>query len=435
LRFFLRPEAPAASSASGSTPADFFFFFLREPAPAASSASGSTPPLARLGLLFFLEASAPSISESMSLVEKYRNHEFYRAALKVQPYVPEALRDDYQSLVDLLNKPPEPIADMGEMIRDVTKGEESTSSSGPDGAATQKQEPAEGQQSGATGDTATDAGGGGSDALDDARIRRIIREELAAMNAPASDSASAIPDDGPGGFLQLARSGVQRVFSFLGAVVGLGLIAFLIPFYFFFFAIWYPNVQAFGRQFIPRRNRDRVLYLLEKMDNVVAGFVRGRIVISLIMGVLLAIGWMICGVPYAIPLGIVVGIFCAVPYLGVVGIPAAVLLLFFDQLGVAPEQRLAWWWIVIWPTVVFSIVQLIEGYLLTPVIAGKVTNLDPVTILVAVLAGGSVLGVYGMLLAIPLAACGKIMFTEVLMPKMKEWVEGRREDPLPIERE
>ena len=79
--------------------------------------------------------------------------------------------------------------------------------------------------------------------------------------------------------------------------------------------------------------------------------------------------------------------------------------------------------------------QLIEAYSLTPLIAGKVTNLDPVTIIVAVLAGGSVLGIYGMLLAIPLAACGKILFTEVLLPTIFAWTRGEIADPLPIERE
>ena len=58
--------------------------------------------------------------------------------------------------------------------------------------------------------------------------------------------------------------------------------------------------------------------------------------------------------------------------------------------------------------------------MLTPIIAGKATNLDPVTIFVAVLAGGSVLGAYGMLLAIPVAACIKILLSDLVIPKLKE---------------
>ena len=72
--------------------------------------------------------------------------------------------------------------------------------------------------------------------------------------------------------------------------------------------------------------------------------------------------------------------------------------------------------------------------MLTPIIAGKATNLDPVTIVVAILAGGSVAGVYGMLLAIPIAACGKIAAKRLLLPRISDWARGRAPDPLPIDR-
>ena len=93
---------------------------------------------------------------------------------------------------------------------------------------------------------------------------------------------------------------------------------------------------------------------------------------------------------------------------------------------------MGWWGIILWPTFVYVIVQIIETYMLTPAIAGKATNLDPVTILVAVLAGGSVGGIYGMILAIPAAACAKILITDVLLPRVKKWVKGEAEDPLPF---
>jgi predicted PurR-regulated permease PerM len=169
------------------------------------------------------------------------------------------------------------------------------------------------------------------------------------------------------------------------------------------------------------------------MDAVVAGFVRGRIVVSLIMGVMLAVGWKIAGVPYSIVLGLVVGLFCAVPYLGAVGVPVAVGLLAFKELG-AIDGGMSWWAIILWPTIVYAVVQTIEGYVLIPMIAGKATNLDPVTILVVVLAGGSIMGIYGMLLAIPVAACVKIVCTDLLLPKIRACTSGEAADPLPLDR-
>jgi predicted PurR-regulated permease PerM len=108
-------------------------------------------------------------------------------------------------------------------------------------------------------------------------------------------------------------------------------------------------------------------------------------------------------------------------------------LLFLNQLGVPEAERMAWWGILLWPSLIFGIVQALDGWLLTPLIAGKATNLDPVTIFVAVLAGGSVLGAYGMLLAIPVAACIKILIQDRLLPKIRAWARGEADDPLPFD--
>ena len=233
--------------------------------------------------------------------------------------------------------------------------------------------------------------------------------------------------------VSLARTTGDIALVVLGKIVGFAILAVLIPFYFFFFSLWFPKVKEFAEGLIPDGGKSKTVSLLQKMDAAVAGFVRGRIVIAFIMGTILAIGWMIVGVPYAILLGIGVGILCAVPFLGLIGIPLSIGLLFLNQVGLAESERMAWWGILLWPSLVFAIVQALDGWILTPLIAGKATNLDPVTIFVAVLAGGSVLGAYGMLLAIPVAACIKILIQEVLLPKIHAWTRGEADDPLPFD--
>jgi predicted PurR-regulated permease PerM len=232
---------------------------------------------------------------------------------------------------------------------------------------------------------------------------------------------------------RLARSTGDVALVIFGKIIGFIILAVLIPFYFFFFSLWFPKVKEFATGLIPDDGKSKTVALLQKMDAAVAGFVRGRIVIAFIMGTILAIGWMIVGVPYAILLGIGVGVLCAVPFLGLVGIPLSVGLLFLNQIGLPEAERMAWWGILVWPVLVFAIVQALDGWLLTPLIAGKATNLDPVTIFVAVLAGGSVLGAYGMLLAIPVAACIKILIQEILLPKIHAWTRGEVDDPLPFD--
>ncbi|MCH2153910.1 MAG: AI-2E family transporter, partial [Phycisphaerales bacterium] len=216
------------------------------------------------------------------------------------------------------------------------------------------------------------------------------------------------------------RQGGSIAWAMVLEVFAIGMLLFLIPFYFFFFSLWYEHVMEFFDGLIPQRDRGRTRELLGKMDAAVAGFVRGRILIAIIMSAMLVVGYMFVGVPYAILLGILVGFVSIVPYLGLVGIPAAIILLFVGQLEVADADRMAWWGILLWPTVVYTVVGTVDGWVLTPWIGGKTTNLDPVTIFVAILAGGSVLGVYGMLISIPVAACIKILLAEVVVPKLQE---------------
>ncbi len=329
------------------------------------------------------------VAQTAELVQDYREGRFRETALTLATFLPDALEPRARELVDYLP-------------------------GGPESEAVQvPPEPPAPAES----------------ATDEQRIRAIVREELEKARG------DGLGRDEPQRWIDVARGGARAAGAVLGGILRLGFLAFLIPFYFFFFSVWYPSVVSFGRSLIPESNRQRTLELLGQMDNVVAGFVRGRIVISLIMGVMLAAGWALCGVPYAIVLGLVVGLFCAVPYLGGVGIPLAVAFLAIQELGVPEAQRMAWWGIILWPTLVFGFVQLLEGYVLTPMIAGKATNLDPVTILVVVLAGGSIMGIYGMLLAIPVAACVKILCTDLLLPKIRAWTSGEAADPLPIDRD
>ena len=211
-----------------------------------------------------------------------------------------------------------------------------------------------------------------------------------------------------------------------------GLAASTAPATFFYFATAYPRVLDFGEDFIPDHNRDRVRHLIREMDRAVAGFVRGRLVISAILGTIFAIGWLIVGVPYSLALGLLIGVFCAVPYLSVIGVPVAVTLLAVDQFSLPESERMAWWGIIVWPTAVYMVGQSLDDWVLTPLIQGKVTNLNPVAIVVAVLAGGTLAGIYGMLLAVPAAACVKIILSEVVMPRIQAWRKGRVVDPLPV---
>ena len=168
-----------------------------------------------------------------------------------------------------------------------------------------------------------------------------------------------------------------------------------------------------------------------KFDAVLSGFVRGRLTIAFLQSIVFSVAYFAIGVPAAFIVGPVVAILSIVPYLALVGIPISVGLLWLEgHTGV----RGSWWWVLGAPLVVYFVGQSLDDYVWTPIIQGKSTNMDTPTILFATLAGGALFGVFGMLIAIPIAACVKILIQEIVWPAFKEWAEGRSEDPLPLER-
>lgn len=220
----------------------------------------------------------------------------------------------------------------------------------------------------------------------------------------------------------VAMAGSGTVAGFLQSVMGtviyvLTMLA-LIPVYFFFFC-WHfgPLVSGF-RQYLPTHRRDEILDILGKMNTAIATFFRGRILISFLMAIMFWIGWWMCGVPYAFLLGLFAGFISLIPYASIVTWPLAIMLKWL----VTPEDAaFDMWAIVVWPSVVYGVVQFIEGWILTPYIQGKALEMSTVTILIIVFVGGALGGLYGLILCLPAAACLKILFQHVVQPRLRQW--------------
>ena len=223
---------------------------------------------------------------------------------------------------------------------------------------------------------------------------------------------------------------VRRIVRWVGAFLGFGFLAFLTIFFFFFTATEWVKLKRFGTSLLPDRNRDRVIDLVRKCDRVIAGFIRGRLTIAFLQAVVFSIGYFLAGVPGAFLLGPVVAILSIVPYLALVGLPVSISLLWLEG---HTDFRGNWWWVLGAPTAIYFLGQALDDYVFTPLIQGKSTGMDTPTILFATLAGGALFGVFGLLIAIPIAACVKIFIQEIFWPRFKEWAEGRKGDPLPID--
>lgn len=234
---------------------------------------------------------------------------------------------------------------------------------------------------------------------------------------------------------QALETGAGAVGFILRALASIGMIAFggfLTAFFFFFFSTGYGRVRDFWEGLIPERKRGRAVELVHRMDRVIAGFIRGRLTICAVQIVFFTLAYTIIGVPAPLIIGPIVGLLCIVPYVALVSIPLTIILMWLEP--AAGGFRDNWWWVIGAPSVAYFIGQALDDYVFTPLIQGKSTNMDTPTILFASLAGGVLAGVYGLLIAIPVAACIKILMVEVFWPHFRAWTEGKVADPLPLAR-
>lgn len=233
-----------------------------------------------------------------------------------------------------------------------------------------------------------------------------------------------------GGVVSTGATAISTALGAAGWVVSLVFTGFLTGFFFFFVSTGWPGVVKFGRSLLPDAHAERAAGLLGQMDRAISGFVRGRLTIALIQSLVFSVGYAALGVPASILLGIGVAFLSIVPYLAVVGIPVSIVLLWLEgHTGIRGQV----WFVLGAPVVLYYLVQTLDDYVLTPWIQGRELDMDIPTVLFATFAGAALLGVYGLLLAIPLAACVKILLREVVWPRFRRWAEGVEPDPLPME--
>ncbi len=234
---------------------------------------------------------------------------------------------------------------------------------------------------------------------------------------------SANIQDKPLSTLKTFLTGTGQVFYFTNLIIGtLGSFLFsfsLIIIYFFFFAWSFPSIQHTVWSVVGSQENDRWPTLLSKMDRAIGEFFRGRLLIALMMSVMFAIGWFWVGMPYWILLGLGAGLLSLVPYAATLMWPVAILLKYLDMSMGSGSTDNYWMQLLVWPSAVYLGVQFLEGWVLTPWIQSQSTDLSAATILLVVLIGGALGGVLGLILAIPFAACLKIMAKELIIPRIQ----------------
>jgi predicted PurR-regulated permease PerM len=179
----------------------------------------------------------------------------------------------------------------------------------------------------------------------------------------------------------------------------------LIPVYAFYFLLEKSGIESKWTDYLPVANsrfKDELVFVLRSINDYLIVFFRGQVLVAMCDGVLYAIGFSLIGIPYAILLGAAAIFLTIIPFLGAIVTCATALVLAFAQYGDWKHPLLV--------LLVFGIVQTIEGYVIQPKIIGDRVGLHPVTLIIALMVGTTLMGgILGGLLAIPLTAALRVV--------------------------
>ena len=226
------------------------------------------------------------------------------------------------------------------------------------------------------------------------------------------DSKNALPlsvQDGIDGSLDKledALSGsIEGLLVGLRGTIGQLFIWLLIPFVVFYMLKDFKAMERSAVLLLPKKNRRKWLRLLREIDDALGNYIRGQLLVCVVVGVLAYIGYVMVGLPYAILLAFFVGITNIIPYLGpFIGAAPAVLV------GVSESWKLA-----ILVLLVNVMIHILESNVVSPQIVGRTLHLHPLVIIMALIVGGKLGGVLGLILAVPAFAVCKVVLEHLLV--------------------
>ncbi len=209
-----------------------------------------------------------------------------------------------------------------------------------------------------------------------------------------------------GALINTVRAGtgsLVRMFSYL-----LGLV--IAPIFTYYMLKDLERIKDSFTLTIPRLYRSDVLAIGRDLDEIISGFLRGHLLISLIVGLLTGIGISLIGLDFAFIIGVIAGVAELVPYLGpfITAVPAVALALLVSNKT------------AVYAVIVIIIVQQLESAVISPKILGQNMGLHPLLVIFALLAGGELAGFWGVLLAVPAAAAIKVILRYIYLKLVDE---------------
>jgi predicted PurR-regulated permease PerM len=248
----------------------------------------------------------------------------------------------------------------------------------------------------------------------------------------------------------LGAEGQRAVLNYLGSLLSLTrgvfhfvLVVILGPILAFYLLVDLPKMQRGVVAMVPQRRRAGFLSVMDKLSRAVGGFFRGQLLVSLFVGIASAIVLWIVGLPYWAVVGLITGLFNLIPLIGpwIGGIIAAFIAFTAGDPTGGLLHLEPGWPLAIGSGIGLLVVQQIDNHIMSPNIVARTVKLHPVTVMLALLAGGTLLGLWGMLLAVPAVAAAKILLLHQWdtrlswpPPKAAEAVPESATAPAPVPR-
>lgn len=185
-----------------------------------------------------------------------------------------------------------------------------------------------------------------------------------------------------------------------GRVLNIGIVLLLGPVLAFYLLIDLPRLQDVVEGLVPERVRPDVTLVADRLNHAIGGFFRGQLVVAVLVGMLVSVGLALIDLPFWLLVGMIAGFSNIVPLIGpwVGAVPAVVIALTTRDLSTA-----------MWVVVIMAGVQQLESQLISPLVMNRAVKVHPAAVLLTLVAGGSLFGLPGLILAVPVVAAVKIL--------------------------
>lgn len=252
-------------------------------------------------------------------------------------------------------------------------------------------------------------------------IQEYVRDHLSAEQIQAIVTQN--------GFLDGIKATLPKLWDIITQSINIVSSVFtltMVALYTFLILLDYEDINRGWPNLLPERYRNFAKQLVSDVEESMNKYFRGQALVALCVGILFSIGFLIIDFPIAVGLGMFIGLLNMVPYLQLIGFVPAILLAIVK----AADTGQNFWVIMLMVLIVFAVVQIIQDTFLTPKIMGHVTGLHSAIILLSLSIWGSLMGILGMIIALPLTTLSIDYYQKFIIRKESITGESTPEDSL-----